>query len=275
MEEQPAQALARADEALYEAKRWGRNRVIRHHIHGREGAPYGPLPPVGHDLIPFFQPIVDVVTGLTVGREALSRFPGMSATEAFARARVTGETGPLERAAIAAALSEDQGPGWLAVNVSLSTILEASLDDILPKDLSNLVFEITEYEHLLDTESAFKRLQELRDRGARMAIDDLGVGFSNLDRLLWLQPEIIKLDMSVVRGINLKPGHAAMIRAMVDYAMATGAQLCAEGVETAEERHVLSTAGVHLAQGYLFGRPQPARPQALPHPSRASTSGRT
>ena len=256
--EQPAQAVARADEALYAAKRAGRNRVVWHDTEGREDIPRGVVAPLGHDLVPFFQPIVDIRTGLVVGREALSRFPGMSPLEAFALARVTGDTGPLERAAIAAALAEDHGAGWLSLNISLSTILDTSLDDILPTDLSNIVFEITEHEYLLDTESASERLKELRDRGARMAIDDLGVGFSSLYRLLWLKPEIIKLDISIVRDINLKPGHAAMIRAMVDYAFATGAQLCAEGVETAEERRVLSAAGVHLAQGYLFGRPEPA-----------------
>jgi EAL domain-containing protein (putative c-di-GMP-specific phosphodiesterase class I) len=214
--------------------------------------------PIGHNLVSFVQPIVDIQTGLTVGREALSRFPDMSPVEAFAQARVTGDTGRLERAAIAAALSVDRGTGWLSLNVSLSTILDSSLDDLLPADLSNIVFEITEYESLLDSDSASQRVRQLRDRGARMAIDDLGMGFSSLDRLLWLEPEIIKLDISIVRDINLKPGHAAMIRSMVDFAIATGAQLCAEGVETAEERRVLSAAGVHLAQGYLFGRPQPA-----------------
>jgi diguanylate cyclase (GGDEF)-like protein len=268
--EQPAQAVARADEALYEAKRGGRNRIVWHDTDGRVDVPRGAAAAVGHDLVPYFQPIVDIRTGLTVGREALSRFQGMSPMEAFARARVTGDTGPLERAAIAAALSEDRGPGWLSLNVSLSTILDTSLDDMLPRDLSNIVFEITEHEYLLDRDSATGRLRGLRDRGALIAIDDLGVGFSTLDRMLWLEPEIIKLDISVVRDLDLKPGHVAMIRALVDYAVATGAQLCAEGVETSEERRVLRDAGVDLAQGYLFGRPEAA--SARPHTSRGVTA---
>jgi diguanylate cyclase (GGDEF)-like protein len=257
--EQPAQAVARADEALYAAKRAGRNRVVWHDAEGREDVPRGAVIPVGDGLVPFFQPIVHIKTGLTVGREALSRFPEMSPAEAFARARVVDETGSLERAAIAAALAQDPEPGWLSLNISLSTILDSRIDGLLPRDLSNIVFEITEYEYLVDTDSAAERLQELRARGARMAIDDLGIGFSSLNRLLWLEPEIIKLDISVVRDVDLKPGHAALIRAMVDYAVAMGAEVCAEGVETAEERRVLSAAGVDLAQGYFFGRPEPAR----------------
>jgi diguanylate cyclase (GGDEF)-like protein len=256
--EQPAQVVARADEALYAAKRGGRNRIVWHDTEGRDDTPHGTGHPVGHDLVPFVQPIVNLRTGLTVGREALSRFPHLSPTDAFERARVTGDTGTLERAAIAAALAADHGPGWLSLNVSLSTILDTRLDDVLPTDLSNIVFEITEYEYLPDTDSASERLVDLRDRGARIAIDDLGVGFSNLNRLLWLEPDIIKLDISVVRNVHMKPRHAAMIRALVDYAVAAGAQLCAEGVETAEESRVLTAAGVDLAQGYLFGRPQPA-----------------
>ncbi len=257
--EQPAQAVARADEALYEAKRSGRNRIVWGTAGGKDARPLAATP-VGHDLLPYYQPIVDIRTGLTVGHEALSRFPESSATVAFARARVTGDTGALERAAIAAALAADHGAGWLSLNVSLSTILDTRLDDVLPSDLSDIVFEITEHESLslLDTDSADARLLALRQRGARMAIDDLGVGFSNLGRLLWLEPEIIKLDISVVRDIDLLPRHAMMIRALAGYACSTGARLCAEGVETAEERRVLIAAGVHLAQGYLFGSPLPA-----------------
>jgi diguanylate cyclase len=263
-DEQPAHAIARADEALYEAKRRGRDRIV---WHGRADLPRGPVSPVGHDIVPLFQPIIDLRTGVTVGREALSRFPQLSPNDAFARARVVGDTGPLERAAIYAALAaDDRGTGWLSLNVSLSTILDPRLEEVLPRELANIVFEITEYENLLDRDSARERLLELRARGARMAIDDLGVGFSSLDRLLWLEPEIIKLDLSIVRDVNTKPSHVAMIHALVGYAAATGAELCAEGVETEDERRVLSAAGVHLAQGYLFGRPKPAR-DGKPAPS--------
>jgi EAL domain-containing protein (putative c-di-GMP-specific phosphodiesterase class I) len=177
----------------------------------------------------------------------------------------------LEVAAIGAALRARKAPGFLSLNVGLSTLLQPGIDQVLPQDLSDIVLEITEYESYIDTPSAALRLAELRDRGARIAIDDLGVGFSNLNQLLWLAPEIIKLDMSVVRDVDTKPGHLAMIRALGVYAEACGARLCAEGIETSAEWHALADAGVALGQGYLFGHPGPATSRPEP-PVRASAA---
>ena len=159
--EQPAQAVARADEALYEAKRAGRNQIVWHDTEGRQDVPRAPRPgrPRPRAVLPAHRGHPHRTDRRSRGAEPV---PGMSPIEAFARARVTGDTGPLERAAIAAALAEDRGPGWLSLNVSLSTILDTSLDDMLPTDLSNIVFEITEYEYLLDVDSASERLRELR-----------------------------------------------------------------------------------------------------------------
>jgi diguanylate cyclase (GGDEF)-like protein len=256
--EDPSEATARADHAMYEAKKGGRNQIS---VHDRAGLRL--LPPqtsraLAPEITPVFQPIVNIQTGTTVGHEALSRFVGTTPTDAFAEARRNGTSASLEIAAIDAALRAPRPAGFLSVNVGLSTLLQAEVDRILPYDLSNIVLEITEYESHVDTPTAALRLAELRDRGARIAIDDLGVGFSNLNQLLWLAPEIIKLDMSVVRDVHTKSGHLAMIRALGVYAEACGARLCAEGIETSEEWHALADAGVALGQGYLFGHPQPA-----------------
>ncbi|MDQ1699684.1 MAG: diguanylate cyclase [Frankiaceae bacterium] len=256
--EDPSEATARADEAMYEAKRAGRNQISVHDRAGLRLLPRQTALALVPEITPVFQPIVDIQTGATVGHEALSRFVGMTPTDAFAEARRNGTTASLEIAAIDAALQAPRPPGFLSLNVGLSTLFQSEIDQVLPYDLSEIVLEITEYEYHLDTPAAVLRLAELRGRGARIAIDDLGVGFSNLNRLLWLAPEIIKLDMSVVREVHTKSGHLAMVRALGVYAEACGARLCAEGIETSDEWHALADAGVALGQGYLFGRPQPA-----------------
>jgi diguanylate cyclase (GGDEF)-like protein len=256
--EEPNSATARADGALYEAKRAGRNQIGVHDRAGLRLLPAKPRRPRAQEITSVFQPIVDIQTGTTVGHEALSRFAGATPIEAFAEARQEGTVAALEVAAIGAALRAPRAPGFLSLNVGLSTLLQPEVDQVLPQDLSEIVLEITEYESYIDTPAAGLRLAELRARGARIAIDDLGVGFSNLNQLLWLGPEIIKLDMSVVRDVDTKPGHLAMIRALGVYADACGARLCAEGIETSAEWHALADAGVALGQGYLFGHPRPA-----------------
>ena len=98
-----------------------------------------------------------------------------------------------------------------------------------------------------------------------MAIDDWGKGHSNLDRMLRLRPEVIKLDLSLVQG-HEAPYHRAVISAITSWAEEVGALVCAEGIETPEQRVELAALGVHLGQGYLFGRPE-----APKHDARTST----
>jgi EAL domain-containing protein (putative c-di-GMP-specific phosphodiesterase class I) len=97
--------------------------------------------------------------------------------------------------------------------------------------------------------------------GALIAIDDWGKGFSNLDRILCLQPEIIKIDMSLTQHLD-SAYHRAAIRAVTAWADEVGAQICAEGIETQLQSDTLYALGVHTGQGYLFGRPTIATPPA-------------
>jgi diguanylate cyclase (GGDEF)-like protein len=266
--EDPSDAVARADKALYHAKRSGRNRIaVSDGTHittvQRDAKNTGSITAV-------FQPIVDIATGQPLGHEALSRFPGQTPVEVFAEARLLGTTAELEAAAIATALAAWRPQGWLSLNVSLSSLDEAPLHAVLPTDLTGLVFEISEAELGTCGPLTTDAIAGLRARGARIAVDDMGVGFSNLQRLLELAPDMIKIDMSIVRDLHLKPLNRAILRALVAYAREAGSEICAEGVETSEEWAALAAAGVGLGQGYLFGRPGPQSPAASERETKTS-----
>ncbi len=98
-------------------------------------------------------------------------------------------------------------------------------------------------------------------------MDDAGAGFSSLRHILELAPDIIKLDINIVRNIDTEPSHRALASALVGFASETGSDLVAEGVETADEARTLSTLGVPLIQGYFAARPGPD-PRSLRHPAR-------
>ena len=255
-----ADVMDRVDEALYFAKRAGRNQLAVYdggeiHI----ASPASSWAAIA-DLVPVFQPIVDLRDGTVVGHEALSRFGERPPAEVFEEALVNGTSVILQARAIEAALRARPPQGWLSLNISVSAILEPEIQAVLPHDLTGLVFEVTEHEVSEACDDGLAAVRSLRDRGARIAVDDLGVGFSNLQRLLSLVPEIIKLDMSLVRDVHRNPGQLALIRALVTYAVQMNLDLCAEGVEESAEAHTLLNVGVHFAQGFLYGRPLPRIP---------------
>jgi diguanylate cyclase (GGDEF)-like protein len=242
----PAAAVAAADEAMYDAKRAGRNRVC---LAG------GARP---HDRVPsptiVLQPIVDLYTGDVVAMEALSRFDGEDTQSVFERARRAGAGAELEAAAIRAALLCRPRGVILSLNVSLASLMDRHVIDALPDDLTGITLEITEHTDVPTDLSVETCLADLRRRGARLAVDDWGQGFSNLDRLLRLRPEVVKLDISLVHGLR-SDYHQATVRSVVTWADEVGVRVCAEGVETDEQRLALLKLGVHTAQGYLFGAP--------------------
>ncbi|HET9422559.1 MAG TPA: GGDEF and EAL domain-containing protein [Nocardioides sp.] len=261
--ESPAEVFARADEALYHAKHHGRDRIAMHD--GRSsvvidaGAGDGAHP--GASVRAVYQPIVDLSTGETVAFEALSRFQGRDPVEVFATATRQGAGPALEAAAIREALAGWDRPEPLSLNTSLTSLLSPEVQQELPTDLSRIIIEITEGDLVDYSPEMMLMLDGMRARGVRIAIDDLGVGFSNVERVVTIDPDIIKIDMSLIRSVDANPMLQAVIASCVVFARKTGAQLVAEGVETAQERDYLHRAGVPLAQGYLLGRPEP-RPAA-------------
>lgn len=267
--EPPADLVARADQALYHAKHQGRDRVAVHdgqRATVRVTAESLGSDPAESELTSVFQPIVDLRTGEVIGHEALSRFDGRDPREVFDTAARRGTAASLEAAAIRTALADWQGEGLVSLNASLSALLAPPVQEALPRDLSRVVLEITEADLVDYTTEVMLAIDGLRERGAQIAIDDFGVGFSNVRRLVKVRPELIKLDMSLIRDIDTDPSLQAVVAAALFFGEQTGARLIAEGIETEAERDCLVRAGVTLGQGYLLGRPEPA-------PARAGADG--
>ncbi len=121
--------------------------------------------------------------------------------------------------------------------------------------LSNIIFEVTEHERIASREHLLNIFREYRRFGLQTAIDDFGAGFAGLDLLAEFQPDIVKLDMALVREIDERSASRTIVRAVVTMCRDLGVRLIAEGVETAPELAVLQELGVELFQGYLFAKP--------------------
>ena len=127
----------------------------------------------------------------------------------------------------------------------------------------SVVLEITERSRLQGIEAWDESVERVTAMGFSIAVDDLGAGYSSLSVLAELQPSYIKVDMSIVRGIDCDPRKQRLVDLLCRFAEATDATLIAEGVETTEEAASLRECGAHLLQGYLFGKPAADLPEGL------------
>ena len=126
-----------------------------------------------------------------------------------------------------------------------------------------VVLEITERSRLQGIEAWDESVDRVTKMGFSIAVDDLGAGYSSLSVLAELQPSFIKVDMSIVRGIDCDPRKQRLVDLLCRFADATSATLIAEGVETDDEASALRDCGAHLLQGYLFGKPSTELPEGL------------
>lgn len=219
---------------------------------------------LGHEVRVLFQPIVELATRRVVGFEALARFPGPDASPLrwFADAERAGLRGQLELSAASAALRlierlpED---AFLTLNFSPAVLAELGRLDLdrlgerVP--LSRLVVEVTEEAPVADYAQLDDALARVRERGVRLAIDDAGAGYASMMHVVRLRPEIIKLDIAFVRGVDQDPARHALVASVTDLAARTGARVIAEGIETQAELATVFEIGVDLGQGYFLGRP--------------------
>ena len=225
------------------------------------------------------QPIVELATGLPVGAEALSRFPAEWAKApdvCFAEAHSIGLGDRLELLALSgAAVHLPHMCGYVAMNVSPATLLTPACTALLAAlPLGRIVLELSEHDPVEDYDVLMAVLGPLRAQGMRLAIDDVGAGFSSLRHIVLTAPDVIKLDRSIVDGVSTDPVLTTLVGSLVDFGHGCGAHVVAEGIETAADAAALLGLGVDYGQGWHFGRPGP--PEALgngvvPRPAVAHT----
>jgi EAL domain-containing protein (putative c-di-GMP-specific phosphodiesterase class I)/CheY-like chemotaxis protein len=213
------------------------------------------------------QPIVDLATRTPVAFEALARFssePIRSPPLWFAEAAEAGRLLELELAAVGAAfarLPELPEETQLSVNVSPSTAASDAFCALLPRGRASerIIVEITEHAPIDDYDDLAPRLQRLRRRGVRLAVDDAGAGFASLRHILQLTPDIIKTDMTLTRRIETDRAERALTRALISFAAEMDATIVAEGIQSESELDALRELGVEYGQGFHLGRPGAAR----------------
>ncbi len=225
------------------------------------------------DIDIVFQPIVSVLTRRVFAYEALTRcrWPGLSNPEIlFKRASEESCCGRLGR--LVRAASMQRAPSMpLFVNVhpdELSARWLVRPDDPVFFHDHDVYVEITESAAFTHYDVCVNVLKEIQSRaGIFLAVDDLGAGHSNLKRVLDLEPRIVKLDRALITGLDRSTRQQTLVRHVVRLCVELGADVVAEGIETADELSAVVDSGAHYAQGYLLGRPSyPPPPGVWPEP---------
>ena len=137
----------------------------------------------------------------------------------------------------------------------LRTTFAAIRNSGIPAD--RFVFEVVESDHVEDPERLPRILEFYRNAGFRVALDDLGSGFSSLNLLSRLKPDFVKFDMELIRNIDQDPYKSHIVAKLIDVARSVGVTTVVEGIETDAEWHWAIEHGADLGQGYLFGKPAP------------------
>ena len=226
-------------------------------------------------LTALFQPILNLKSGEFLGFEGLIRGPSDSALHSpanlFGAATKEGlslEVEMLSRQTVLEAFAKQNLPNYLFLNVSPQTLTDAEFKNGqtlefmrgLDIDPSRVVIEITENQPTYDFEAMRSALLHYRGMGFKIAIDDLGEGFSSLRLWSELRPEFVKIDMHFVQGVDHDPIKLQFLKSIQHIAESCCTQVIAEGVETEAELRVVRDIGIALGQGYFIARPNPTPP---------------
>jgi EAL domain-containing protein (putative c-di-GMP-specific phosphodiesterase class I)/AmiR/NasT family two-component response regulator len=216
-----------------------------------------------------FQPIVELDSREVVGHEALSRFapsPKRGPAQWFAEAHDVGLGVELELFAIRMACERSRllpRDSFMAVNVSPVTAVRPDLLELLDcAHVDHVVLEVTEHAPVEDYPRFRVAVGRMRERGARLAIDDAGAGFASLRHILELNAELIKLDGSLTHSLEADPRRRSLAAALIEFGRESGAAVLAEHIESELQLCELRRLGVTYGQGYHLGRPQ-----AVPAPA--------
>lgn len=211
-----------------------------------------------------FQPIVELATERTLGVEALSRFgtePNRTPDQWFTDAAGVGLGAELELSAIGAALRQldDMDPTWIMMlNVSPTTLFTSGFHELIRGvDLHRIAFEITEHQPIADYDALTRVTGELHARGALISVDDAGAGYASFRHILKLNPDIIKLDITLTRDVDTDPVKRALAASLERFATDIHAVITAEGIETQSEFAALRDLGIDFGQGFHIARPGP------------------
>ncbi len=225
----------------------------------------------GKYIMPVYQPIISLTDGETFGYEALSRISEdslkMDIEEMFKTADRTNRAWELETLCRIKALEGAAGMNRekkLFLNVNPNIIHDDSFKNGFTKsrleeyglDFRNVIFEITERVAIVDSNAFLGSVSHYKNQNYGIAIDDVGAGYSALNVISEVKPGLIKLDMSLVRGIDKDRTKQLLCKALVDFGKGAGIRLIGEGIETEEELETLVKLGVDLGQGYFLGLPQ-------------------
>jgi diguanylate cyclase (GGDEF)-like protein/PAS domain S-box-containing protein len=282
----PNDLLRDADAAMYRAKARGRDCVEAFEVGGYETGVQA-LRTSGElrrglergEVVPYFQPIVELASGRVIGYEVLARWlhPDrglLPPSDFLPLAEETGllvELGSRMLRDSLAQLAHWRAAGYpfancaLSVNVGTRQLVDPSFYDMVVDALSetgidsdSLWLEITETALLSDVKSATVALRDLRSLGLHLSVDDFGTGYSSLTYLKRFPIEAIKIDKSFVTGLGIESEDTSIVEAVVRLGQALGLSVVAEGIESPLQLSRLRDLGCDRGQGYLFGRPRPA-----------------